>query len=83
MEAVAADNVVLSDNFNPILSDIVVEYNGNVVDPSNYSYDAATGQFSTVPGFITVPAATYVQDGATGVWTTIPGEVTLSVTGTV
>ncbi len=82
-DAVVGDDIILSDLFNPILSDITVEYNGEAVDPSNYTYNEATGQFATVPGFITVPAASYVQDPVTGVWTTIPGEVTLTVTGTV
>lgn len=82
-DAVATDDIVLSDLFNPILSDITVEYNGVAVDPSNYTYNETTGQFATVAGFITVPAATFVQDPVTGVWTTIPGEVTLTVTGTV
>lgn len=82
-EAGATDNIVLSDVFTPVLSDITVEYNGAVVDPSNYSYNTSTGQFSTVPGFITVPAATYTQDPVTGEWTTIPGAATVTVTGTV
>jgi len=49
----------------------------------NYTYDAATGEFATVAGQITVPAATYAQDPATGLWTIQPGVAVLTVTGTV
>ena len=48
-----------------------------------YNYNEATGQFNTVPGQITVPAATYTQDPVTGVWSVMPGTVVLTVTGTV
>ena len=43
----------------------------------------STGQFATVAGQITVPAATYSQDPATGVYVVQPGVSTLTVTGTV
>ena len=48
-----------------------------------YSYNETTGQFSTVPGEITVPAATFTQDAVTGVWSITPGTVALTVTGTI
>lgn len=83
-EAIATDNITVTDTFNPVLSDITVTYNGAVwTTPAQYTYNEATGVFSTVPGAITVPAATYTQDPATGVWTTEPGVATLTVTGTV
>ena len=47
-----------------------------------YTYDQATGTFVTVPGVITVPAATFVRDTATGAWTVTPGVTRLTVTGT-
>lgn len=81
--ATADDNVVLSDMFTPVLSSIVVEYNGEAVSTENYTYSETTGQFATVPGFITVPGATYLQDPVTGVWSIVPGEVVVTVTGTV
>ncbi len=82
--ATAADAIVVTDTFDPILSDITVTYNGAVwSEPENYTYNEATGEFATVAGQITVPAATYAQDPETGVWTATPGEVTLTVTGTV
>lgn len=78
------DNVRITDTFNPILSDIVVTFNGvTLTEPEDYTYNESTGVFATVQGRITVPAATYTQDETTGVWTTTPGVSTLVVTGTV
>lgn len=82
-EATAADNVVISDTFDPILSNITVALNGTPLPATAYTYDEATGLFSTVAGEITVPAATYTQDPVTGVWSTAPGVTVLTVTGTV
>jgi uncharacterized repeat protein (TIGR01451 family) len=83
-EAVATDNVVLTDLFDPILENITVTYNGNIIsEPDDYTYDEATGLFRTAVGTITVPAATYTQDAATGMWTVTPGEAVVTVTGTV
>lgn len=81
--AVATDNVVITDTFDPILRNISVVYDGTSwTTPANYSYDTVTGIFETVPGQITVPAATYSTnpDGSIEI---IPGSVTLTVTGTV
>ena len=83
-DAVATDDVVVSDLFNPALGAITVTYNGvALVEGTDYTYDEATGQFSTVAGVITVPAATFVQDAVTGEWFVTPGVSTLVVTGTV
>ena len=79
----AADAAAINDVFDPILTDLVVTLNGTVLaEGTGYTYNAATGQFDTVPGVITVPAATYTQtpDGA---YTTTPGIATLTVTGTI
>ena len=82
--AIATDNVTVTDTFNPILSDITVTFNSTTwTEGTNYTYNEATGEFVTIPGQITVPAATYTQDPETGVITVIPGTVTLIVTGTV
>lgn len=82
--ATVADNVILTDTFNPILNNISVSYNGTAWSPTvNYTYNTATGLFSTVTGQITVPAATYTQDPVTGAWSVEPGVSTLTVTGTV
>ena len=80
----AADNAVIRDVFNPILSDIAVTFNSAAwTATTNYTYNTATGLFETVAGQITVPAATYTQDAATGVVTVTPGESVLTVTGTI
>ena len=83
-EAVATDNVVVSDTFDPALENITVVYNGDTLVPNvDYTYDQATGVFATVPGRITVPAATFVQDPVSGEWVISPGVSTLTVTGTI
>ena len=79
----AADNVVLTDTFDPKLRALTVAFNGTPWSEGvNYTYDAATGLFRTLPGQITVPAAAYVQQ-TDGTWAVKPGAVTLTVTGTV
>ena len=82
--ATAEDNVTVTDSFDPILTNIAVALNGVPQSaPDNYTYNEATGLFRTVPGQITVPAATYTQDPVSGAWTIDPGTVTLSVTGNI
>lgn len=81
--AEADDNIIVSDTFNPILTNITAAVDGVTLNPDEYSYDETTGVFSTNAGRITVPAANYTQDAATGAWTTDPGTATLTVTGTV
>ena len=82
-EAGAADEVVVSDNFDPILTNIAVSFNGAAWTRAvQYSYDEATGAFATLPGQITVPAASYTQN-ADGTWTVEPGTATLTVSGTI
>ena len=80
----ATDGVIISDMFNPVLSDITVTLNGTALEEdTGYTYDAATGAFATVDGVVTVPAATYTQDPTTGAVTTTPGVTVLTVSGTV
>ena len=82
--ATAEDEVTVTDIFDPILSDITVTMNGTSwVEGANYTYNDQTGEFETIPGQITVPAATYMQDAAAGVWITNPGVSVLTVTGTI
>lgn len=77
------DNIIVSDTFDPRLNITSVQLNGQPLDEgTNYTYDPTTGEFETIAGTITVPAATYTQDPTTGVVTTIPGTSTLTVTGT-
>lgn len=82
--AVATDNVVVTDTFNPILSGITVTAGGEIwTAGTNYTYDEAGGLFATIAGQITVPAATYTRDPATGAVVVNPGVTVLTVTGTV
>ena len=82
--AVATDDVTITDAFNPALSDIAVTLNGAALtEPTDYTYEEATGLFATVPGRITVPAATYTSDPTTGEWIITPGIATVTVTGSI
>lgn len=79
-----ADNAVVTDTFDPILSGLSVTFNGTSWNaPTNYTYNETTGVFTTVAGQITVPAATYTQDSTTGTWITEPGVSVLTITGTI
>lgn len=80
---IATDNAILTDIFDPILSDVTATFNGTaLIEGTGYSYDEATGLFSTLNGQITVPAATYYQ-GPDGSYTVTPGVSTLVITGTI
>ncbi len=82
-EATAADNVVVTDTFDPILRNIAVTYNGTAwTEGTNYTYNTATGVFTTLAGQITVPAASFTQN-TDGTFTVTPGTATLVITGTV
>ena len=75
---------VITDDFDPILTNLTVSINGTSwTEGTDYTYDETSGSFATIAGKVTVPAAEYVQDSATGVWITNPGISTLIVTGTV
>lgn len=83
-EVTAADTLVITDTFTPILSNLNVVLDGTALtEGTDYTYTAATGEFATVAGKITVPAATYTQNSTTGAVTVTPGTVTLTVSGTV
>ncbi len=80
---VATDNAILTDLFDPILSNITATLNGvALVEGEGYSYNEATGLFRTLEGQITVPSATYTQ-GPNGEYTVTPGVSTLVITGTI
>lgn len=82
--AVATDNVTITDQFNPILTDLTVTFNDTIWTESvNYTYNEVTGVFTTVAGQITIPAAVYTQDPVSGEWIVEPGVSVLTVTGTV
>ena len=76
--------VSVTDTFDPVLRNLTVTFNGTAwTAPTNYTYNETTGMFRTVPGAVTVPAATYTQNSETGEWSTSSGVSTLIVTGTI
>ena len=80
----ATEDAVITDTFDPILTDLVVTFNGAALtEGTDYTYDETTGAFATLPGVIAVPAATYVQDPTTGEWTVTPGTSVLTIVGTI
>ncbi len=78
---VATDNAAITDTFDPILTALNVTLNGAAF--TQYTYNEASGLFTTTPGAITIPAATTTQDPVTGEYTVTPGIATLVVTGTI
>lgn len=78
------DDATITDAFHPLRSDLTVTFNGQSwTEGEDYHYNRTTGEFSTVPTKILVPAATYTQNPTTGAWTVLPGISTLTVVGTV
>lgn len=76
----AADNIVVTDIFDPVLAITSVTLNGTAT--TAYTYQAESGTFATTAGAVTVPAAAYTQN-ADGSYTVTPGTAVLTVTGTV
>lgn len=81
----AAAALTVMDTFDPILkAPLTVTLNSDALTQSgNYTYNAATGEFATVSGVLTVPAATFTQDTTTGRWSIAPGVTTLTVSGNI
>lgn len=78
---VATDNASVSDLFDPILTNLSVSFNGEAwTEGANYAYNETTGQFTTNPGEITLPAATFTQN-PDGSWNVTPGTAILTVSG--
>ncbi len=83
-DAVATDDLTVTDTFDPILDITSVTLDGEeLTEGDDYTYNETTGEFTTVPGRITVPAATFTVDPETGAYVITPGEAVLTVTGTV
>lgn len=81
---VATDDAIISDVFEPILTNLAVVFEGaSWTEGVQYTYDETTGLFTTLAGQITVPAATYTQDPTSGAYSVTPGIATLTITGTI
>ena len=80
----ASAAIVIDDVFDPVLEGIAVTFNGaSWTEGVNYTYAITEGEFATVAGQVTVPAATYTQDPVSGEWIITPGVSVLTVSGTV
>ncbi len=83
-DVTATDDLTVRDVFDPILDITSVTLNGEALtEGDDYTYNEETGEFVTVPGRITVPAAVFTVDPDTGAFIETPGEAVLVVTGTV
>ena len=84
LPAEASDDVIFSDVFTPALSSVSAEFNGTAwTEGTNYTYEPASGTFTSLAGQMTVPAAVYAQDQTTGIWAVQPGISTLVITGNI
>ena len=82
--AARTDDVIFTDTFDPILKNLTATFNGATwTEGTNYTYNENTGEFTTLAGQITVPAAVFTQDTTTGVWSTQPGESIITISGNI
>ncbi len=82
---VAAEDVELTDNFDPAPTNITVSRDGVLLAATDYTYQNGT---LTVPAAgstesVTVPPATFNRDITTGVVTVTPGIIEYVITGTI
>lgn len=79
-----ADNVIISDVFDPVLDITSVTFNGKAwTEPDNYTYNEETGLFTSGADQVTVPAASYTANPETGAIVINPGISTLVIKGTI
>ncbi len=82
--APVTSDLTVTDRFDPILENITVTYNGAVwTEGSDYTYNEETGLFTTLPGAITLPAASFITDPETGEVSVTPGSAVIRITGTI
>lgn len=79
----AAENVVLTDAFDPAPTNITVTVDGNAVPTTDYSYidGVLTLPAESTAYELIVPAATFTRDPETGVLAVDPGVTTVVVEG--
>ena len=75
------DNLSVRDHFDPILREITVTLDGQLLTEEQYQYDAADGLFTINPGVVQVPAAVFAQDPELGIWSVKPVTAVLTVSG--
>lgn len=79
---IPAENMTLSDTFNPAPESITVSKDGVLLNASEYSY--VDGTLTTPVGTgtpVSVPAATFTRDATTGIVSVTPGIVEYVITG--
>ncbi len=77
-----ADEVVITDVFNPALEDITVTLNGEILAENRFRYVGGVLTISRATGSdITVPASVCSRDEETCEINIIPGKATVSVSG--
>lgn len=80
---VETDDVIFSDDFDPVLSNLTATFNSTAwTENTNYTYNEQTGEFVTLPGQITVPAATFTRN-SDGSYTVVPGISVITITGNI
>ena len=81
---IAAENVVLTDTFNPAPENITVSRDGVLLIGTDYTYVNGTLTVpSTAQSPVTVPAATFIRDATTGIVNVTPGMIEYTITGTI
>ena len=80
----AAENVVLTDDFNPAPTNITVSRDGVLLLGTEYTYVDGTLTVPSATGTaVTVPPATFTQDPVSGIITITPSVVEYTITGTI
>lgn len=80
----AAENVVLTDDFNPAPTNITVSRDGVLLLGTDYTYVDGTLTVPSASGDpVTIPPATFTQDPVTGLITITPSVVEYTITGTI
>jgi uncharacterized repeat protein (TIGR01451 family) len=79
---IPAENVQLTDNFDPAPTNITVSRDGTVLNATDYTYENG---LLTIPATdtqnVSVPAATFVRDPDSGIVSVIPGMIEYVITG--
>ncbi|MBO5914408.1 MAG: DUF11 domain-containing protein [Clostridia bacterium] len=77
-------NVVLSDVFDPLLTDLTVSIDGNVIPASQYNYVNGTLTLPNRSGSeITVPAASFTRNEQSGAVNINPGHIQITLSGNI